>query len=110
MQRELTFYNELNIVKTSKAFKVYAWSYSVEVKDSKDPLVQLKISRPSIKYLCNDLLTKLLLNKYKENAERKFASAYSITKTVIGPEDSIDSSFQKFLTGFIIGLAKDLAG
>ena len=39
MQRELTFYNELNIVKTSKAFKVYAWSYSVEVKDSKDPLV-----------------------------------------------------------------------
>ena len=51
-----------------------------------------------------------MLNKYKENAERKFASAYSITKTVIGPEDSIDRSFQEVLTGFIIGLVKDLVG
>ena len=38
-------------VKTSKAFKRYARSYSVEVIDSKNPSVQLMISRPSFKDL-----------------------------------------------------------
>ena len=49
--RELQFYDELNIVKTSKAFKGCARSYSVEIIDSKDPLVQLAFSKPSIKDL-----------------------------------------------------------
>ena len=32
---ELPFYDELNIIKVSKAFKGYARSYSIEVIDSK---------------------------------------------------------------------------
>ena len=36
---ELPFYDELNIVKTSKAFKGYARSYNIETIDSKDPSV-----------------------------------------------------------------------
>ena len=48
MLRELPFYNELSIVKTSKAFKRYARSYSIEITDSKDPSVQLAISKSSI--------------------------------------------------------------
>ena len=37
MLRVLPFYNELSVVKTSKAFKVYARSYSIEIIDSKSP-------------------------------------------------------------------------
>ena len=55
MLRDLLFYDELYIVKTSKAFKGYARNYSVEVRDSKDPSVQLTISRPSIRDLFKDL-------------------------------------------------------
>ena len=53
---ELPFYDELNIVKVSKAFKGYARIYSVEVIASKDSSVQLKINRPNIKDLFKDLL------------------------------------------------------
>ena len=40
---------------------------------------------------------KVLLSKNKENTEREFAfvSINSTTKTVLGPEDSFDKSFQK---------------
>ena len=37
MLRVLPFDNELSIVKTSKAFKGYARSYSIEIIDSKNP-------------------------------------------------------------------------
>ena len=80
MLRELPFYNELNIAKKSKAFKGYARIYGIEVIDSKDQEVQLTISKPGIKDLRKDLLAKIrgfkyqitlkvLLIKYKENAE-----------------------------------------
>ena len=52
---ELLFYDELNIVKRSQAFKGYACSYSDEIVDSRDPSVPLTISRPSIKDLSKDL-------------------------------------------------------
>ena len=39
MLHELPLYNELNIAKTSKTFKRYARSYSIEIIDSKDPSV-----------------------------------------------------------------------
>ena len=109
---ELPFYDELNIVKVSKAFKGYARKYSIEIIDSKDPSVQLTINKPSIKDLLKDLLNaikgfkhqitlKVLLSKYKENTNREFAPIYfnSTTKTVIGPEDSLDKSFQEVLNG-----------
>ena len=86
MLRELPFYDELNIVQTSKAFKGYARSYSFEVKDSKDQSV---ISRQSFKY---QITLKVLLSKYKENAEREFAPICfnSTTMAVITFEDSLD--------------------
>ena len=81
MLRELLLYDDLNILKVSKAFKGYARSYSVDVIDSKDPSVQLTISKPNIKDLFKNYLNenksfkyqitlKVLLIKYKENTER----------------------------------------
>ena len=46
---QLPLFDELNIVKTSKTFRGYARTYSFEIIDSKHPLVQLTISKPSIK-------------------------------------------------------------
>ena len=43
MLHELPFYDELNIVKTSKELKGEAHHYRVEVIDSKDPSIQLRI-------------------------------------------------------------------
>ena len=71
------FFNELSIVKISKAFTGYARSYGIEITDSKDPSVQLTISKPSIEDLLKDLLDgiggfkyqitlKILLRKYKK--------------------------------------------
>ena len=54
--RELPFYNELSIVKRPKAFRGYARSYNIEIIDSKDSLVQLIASKPSIEDLFTDLL------------------------------------------------------
>ena len=53
---ELPLYDELGVVKSSKAFKGYAKSYKVEIIESKDPLVQLEASKSSIKDLLKDLL------------------------------------------------------
>ena len=39
MIRELPLYDEVSIVKASKAFKGYARSYSIEIIDSKHPSV-----------------------------------------------------------------------
>ena len=49
MLRELPFYYELNIVKTSKAFKGYARSYIIEIIDSKDLSFQLPIVNQVLK-------------------------------------------------------------
>ena len=43
MLRELPFYDELNVVKTSRAFKGYA-RYSIEIVDPTDPSFQLTAS------------------------------------------------------------------
>ena len=42
---ELPFYDELNVVKKSRAFKGFARSYKVEIIDPKDHLVQLQASK-----------------------------------------------------------------
>ena len=55
-------------------------SYKVEIIERKDPIVQLEVSKPSIKDLLSDLLNetkgfkyqitvKILLKKYKLNGE-----------------------------------------
>ena len=93
---ELPFYEQLSVIKTDQAFKGYAMSYKVEIVEKKDPIVQLKASKLSIKNLFNDILNetkgfkyqimvKALLKKYKLDGEIEFRSVYfnSVTKTVI---------------------------
>ena len=95
----------VNIVKTSKAFKGYARSCSIEVIESKDhQSITLTVSRLSIKDLFKDLsseikgfkyqiILKVLFSKY---TEKEFPPVYfnSTTKTVNGSEDGLDRSFQ----------------
>ena len=62
---ELTFYNQLNIIRIDHKFSGYAMSYKVEIVDKKDLTVQLEASRSSIKDLFNDLLNKTRGFKYQ---------------------------------------------
>ena len=116
MLSELLFYDELNIVKTAKAFKKYARSYSIEIIKDKDgnlndELAQLEAGKPVMKDLLRDLLKemkgfkyqitmKVLLSKLKENGDREFTTVYfnSTAKTVIDlNNDRLNKSFQQVL-------------
>ena len=59
---ELPFYEQLSLIKTDQAFKGCTMSYNVETTEKKDPIVQLEVSKWSIKDLFSDLLnqTKVL--------------------------------------------------
>ena len=46
---ELPFYEQLDVIKTDEAFRGYAMSYKVQIVERKDPIVQLKVSKPSTK-------------------------------------------------------------
>ena len=93
-------------------------SYKVEVVDKKDSIVQLEVSKLSIKDLFIDLLNetrgfkyqitvKVLLKKYKPNGEIEFTPVYfnSSTKTVINRRYML-----KFQTELMHGLIKDQGG
>ena len=78
---ELPFYEQLDVIKTDQALSAYAMSYKVAIVEKKDPIVQLKASKLSIKNLFNDILNetkgfkyqitvKALLKKYKLNGEK----------------------------------------
>ena len=95
-------------MKILKAFKRYERSYRIEIIHLKDPSVQLTISKRSredffkaslneIKGFKYQTTLKVLLKKYKENADREFATIYfnSTTKTVIGPKYGLKKSFQE---------------
>ena len=62
---ELPFYEQLNVIKTDQAFSSYAMSYKVEIIKRKDPIVQLKASKLSIKNLFSDLLNETKGFKYQ---------------------------------------------
>ena len=107
---ELPFYDELSIIEMSKAFKKYARNYKVEIVDHKDPLVQLEVSKSSIKDLFKDLLNEMkrfkykitvaiLLSKEKRNGDTEYSSGYFnfMTKTVINYDFSLGKSFQEIL-------------
>ena len=107
---ELTFYDQLNIIKTDQAFKGYARSYKVETVDKKDLIVQLEASKSSTKDLFNDLLNetkgfkyqitvKALLKKYKPNEEIEFTPVYfnSSAKTTIINRFKLEHAFQEIL-------------
>ena len=53
---ELPFYEELNVIKTDRAFRGYAMSYKVDLGEKKNSINQLEAGKSSIKDLFNDLL------------------------------------------------------
>ena len=61
---ELPFYEQLSVIKTDQAFKGYAMSYKVEIIEKKDPILQLKASKLSIKNLFSNLLNEIKGFKY----------------------------------------------
>ena len=84
--------------------------YKVEIIGKKDPIVQLKGIKLSIKNLFGDLLNetkgftyqitvKVLLKKYKLDGEIEFRPVYfnSVTKTVTNHRFQLESSFQEIL-------------
>ena len=107
---ELPFYEQLDVIKTDEAFSGYAMSYKVQIVERKDPIVQLKASKLSIKNLLNDILNetkvfkyqitlKALLKKYKLDEEIEFRRVYfnSVIKSVINRRFKLESSFQEIL-------------
>ena len=111
MIKELPFYNELNIVKTAKAFEKYAKSYSIVIlRNEDDPLPQLEASISVIKDLFKDLLDeikdfkyqitlKVTLTKEKIDGSIEHRTVYfnSSTKIVIKNKYGLDKSFQQVL-------------
>ena len=120
---ELPFYDELSVVKISKAFKRYTRSYKIEIIDPKDPLAQLEAIKLTIEDLFKNLLDEIkgfkcqiivnvLLSKYKENGGTEFAPVYFnyTAKTMINLNMILANPFKKICRGLIIGLIKDLVG
>ena len=62
---EIPFYEQLDVIKTDEAFSGYAMSYKVQIVERKDPIVQLKASKLSIKNLFNDILNETKGFKYQ---------------------------------------------
>ena len=84
-------------------------SYKVEIREKKDPIKQLEVSKSSIKDLFSDLLNetkgfksqitlKVVLKKYR-STEIEFARVYfnSTTKAVINDKLSLETAFQGVL-------------
>ena len=110
---ELPFYDNLNIKEILKAFKRYAKSFSIEIIDSKDYLIQLNASKSSIRDLFKDLLYEMKgfkyqitinyyqisLSKEKINGDNEYSSVYfnSITKTIINLDFNLDKYFEVIL-------------
>ena len=105
---ELPFYDSLNIKEISKVSRRYAKSFSIEIIDSKDPLIQLNASKSSIKELFKDLLHEMkgfkhqitmniLLSKEKINGDTEYSSVYfnSTTKTIMILDFNLDKSFEE---------------
>ena len=107
---ELPFYEQMDVIKIDEAFRGYAMSYKVQIVERKDPIIQLKASKSSIKDLFNDPLNKtkgfkyqitvkVSLKKYKLNREIEFRPAYfnSVTKTVTNHRFKIENYFYEIL-------------
>ena len=97
---ELPFYEELSVLKTSHTFTEYTMSHGVKLVEKKDPIMQLKASKSSIKDSFSDLLNEpkgfkyqktLNVKKCKPNEEIEFrpVSFNSTTRTVINHRFSL---------------------
>ena len=114
--KELSFYDELSIVKNKTAFSGYAQNYKIEIVDKRDVVIQLKASEIVIRELFKDLLIELkgfkyqialaiLLSKVKNSDEIEcnsieYSPVYfnSLTKTVINSNKfGLDQSFQEII-------------
>ena len=62
---ELPFHDQLSIIKTDQALTGYRMSYKVEIVERKDPIVQLKASKLSIKDLLSNLINEMKGFKYQ---------------------------------------------
>ena len=62
---ELPFYEQLSVIKTNQVFRGYAMSYKVEIVEKKEPILQLKASKSSIKDLFSDILNETKGFKYQ---------------------------------------------
>ena len=95
--KDLSFYDDLSIVKNKTAFSGYSRSYKVEIVDKTDVIAQLKSSKIVIKDFFKDLLLELktfkyqiilrvLLSKVKSSDLIEYSPVYfnSLTKTVFG--------------------------
>ena len=62
---ELSFYEQLRVIKTDQVFKGYTVSYKVEIIEKNNPIVQLEASKSSIKNLFSDPLNETKGFKYQ---------------------------------------------
>ena len=62
------------ISQVEKALKGYTQSFDVELRDKKDPLLQLQKSRRAVEYLFNNLLVQTKGFKFVETLQVKFLS------------------------------------
>ena len=77
---ELPFYEQLHVIKPDQAFSGYAMLYKVEIIEKKDPIVQLKASKLSIKNLFSDLLNQTKGFKYQITVKVLLKNTSSIEK------------------------------
>ena len=82
---ELPFYEELNVIKTNRAFRGYATRHKVKLVVKKDPLIQLEASQSSIKDLFNSIYSDLLIWSVTETStkENSVVTVFIIVKIVI---------------------------
>ena len=108
--KELTFYDDICIVKNKTEFSGYAQSYKIEIVDKKDVITQLKSCEISIENLFKDLLMEMkgfkyqitlqvLLSKVKSRDLIKYSTIYlnSLTKTVIGKKYYLAQCFNEII-------------
>ena len=107
-------------MKISQAFKRYARSYRIKIRDLKNPFLQLEASNSSNEDLFKDLIDEikgfkyqmtvkfLLTNKRNGEIERGLVYFNPATKTTIHSSICLINLFKKFCTGLIIGLMRDL--
>ena len=62
---KLPFHEQLSIIKTNHAFRGYAMPYKVEIIEKKYPIVQLEVSKLSVKDLLGNLLNETEGFKYQ---------------------------------------------
>ena len=73
---ELPFYEELNVIKTNRAFRGYVTSYKVKLVEKKDPIEQLEASKSSI----NDkrMRGRIMKQKYQITLKVVFKNAKAL--------------------------------